>query len=651
MAKCKICKTIIPDGTEYCKDCLDKDSTKINESYLDSLLNSVINTTPSSGSTYKKNNGNTNNNNSVNNEKIGKTGKTETYSKVSDELDQDAESIYSYDIDSNDIDDFSQFNMNDDLDNDIIISDEDLFGKKLDDIFMEQPAVTENIVNTDEMYTEEQKKHESEEEIRKDESVQVTEIPAATVENNVDMQQSNINPTEIANYDEEDSLDPYLKELLSENDELSETETKEQINIAEEHLPLHEGLEKANLNQIDDLEQEEFKENSDEDDILSLLNQISPNDPVSEDVQAISKLLNKTAKPEQENMTMPSSVGEVFSDALKVVSSLDDPDIDEINLLERLSDKNLKNSGKKAKKKKIKKEKITKEKKKPAKNKDTSNEKTISEKGIIKRIFGNVQDDTLKKVKPVKQQPIEEEIAATKGTVKKGKNKTNKNKKVAVTDDKEEALENEKPGKGKKVVTAQDKKDKKEKKKKNKEIMQVIDEIDEDEGRINRIGATIVFLFFGLLVMLLLIGTNIFSYSLSINNATNYFAKQKYTQAYNEVYGIDIKDEDIQVYDRIMTVMFVNKQLNSYNNYYSIGKYPEALDSLLLGLSRYDKYLELATILGVKQDLEYVRDQILAELNNVFNITEADALQIINSDSQTQYSLQVYNVVLEKMNN
>ena len=151
--------------------------------------------------------------------------------------------------------------------------------------------------------------------------------------------------------------------------------------------------------------------------------------------------------------------------------------------------------------------------------------------------------------------------------------------------------------------------------------------------------------------MLLLILTNIFSYSLSIRNATTYFGNQKYTQAYNEVYGIELKDEDIELYDKIMTVMYVNKQLNSYNNYYQLGKYPEALDSLLKGLQRYDKYIELATMLGISTDLDYVKSQIVAELNNVFRLSEKEATNIIYSENQAKYSIAVYDVVLENMAN
>jgi len=635
MAKCKKCTTNIPEGTEYCKDCLDKDSTKNNESYLDSLLNSVINKEPSIENTYKKNKLNTNNNKSTKDiEKI------ETISKESYELEQDEEEPYLYSIDLNDINDFSQFDMIEDLENDIIIGDEELFGTNLEDIFTEQSPVPENLVKKEEVPLEGPKEQILQQESRKEEPTQVIKATTTIEENNVEPTYSYINSDEITINDEDDRLDSYLNDVLKEND-LSITDSDDKANSDSEYFTLHEGLEKVNLDEIDDLVQEE----SEEDEILQLLNQISADDPVAEDVQAITKLLSKSSSQNEDNKSIPSSVGEVFSDALKVVSSLEDADIDEINLLENISEKNQKKV-----KKKTKKEKIIKEKKKQNKDKEISEQNTISKKGVLNRLFANVEEEGLKKTKTKKRKPQDSEIVATKETGKKRKKKSDKNKIVAI-DNPEDSLGNEMPDRKNKSVATKDKKEeKKEKKKKTKEIMKVMDEIDEDEGRINRVGASIVFLFFGLLVMVLLIGTNIFSYSLSINNATNYFEKQKYNQAYSEVYGIDIKDEDIQVYDKIMTVMFVNKQLNSYNNYYSIGKYPEALDSLLMGLRRYDKYLELATILGIKQDLDYVRDQILAELNNVFHIAEADALQIINSDSQTQYSLQVYDVVLEKMN-
>lgn len=54
-------------------------------------------------------------------------------------------------------------------------------------------------------------------------------------------------------------------------------------------------------------------------------------------------------------------------------------------------------------------------------------------------------------------------------------------------------------------------------------------------------------------------------------------------------------------------------------------------------------------MLGIKTDLDYVRDQIVAELYNVFSLTEEEAMKIINSESQAQYSIAVYDVILENI--
>ena len=47
MAKCRNCGTDIPDGAEYCAECLSKSNTaKTSESYLDSLLSAVMTEEP-----------------------------------------------------------------------------------------------------------------------------------------------------------------------------------------------------------------------------------------------------------------------------------------------------------------------------------------------------------------------------------------------------------------------------------------------------------------------------------------------------------------------------------------------------------------------------------------------------------------------------
>jgi hypothetical protein len=690
MAKCKSCKTNIPEGDEYCMDCKDKANAKANESYLDSLLNSVKDS-PSTENIYKKKN-NTNEKSGNPDNNMNQVQKT--VNEYETQIRQEKEPIQSseiedddlYGVDFSDIEDFDQFNLDEDLsdiDSNIIISDEDLYGESLSSLLEGDGYEEENIDLQTEVekvvenaYTDEQQLVRYAE----DEEATVTieeaeEIDQLLVEENsvnekssrgeidyieetnsdfgemrieIDRPEDNQIQDEYSELQEDTDIDLDLDELLNSLDTQSlEAIVEENMANPDEDMFSTFGDENieemartngaAGNNKNNEFEQVE----ADQDDFLSLLSQMSDEDSSAEDIKAISELLSNNSKTSKKS-SMPSNVGEVFSDALKVVSSLDDYELDEAEILGSVPDhKNTRGSKAKASKEEKKKEQKD---SKGQKNK----KKAIKEKSglsLFQRLFGNVKDDKTAAKHEAEQKKLIEPKAVkakkVKGKVKNGS---------APSDEEVEEFGDKKGAKDK-VAKKESKKEKAEKKRKAKEIIQVIDEIEEDPGRINRTGAIIIFFFFGIIAIILILGTNLVTYTLSIQHATTYFDHRKYTQAYNEVYGVEIKDEDIEIYDKIMTVMFVNKQLNSYNNYFALGQYPEALDSLLKGLSRYEKYIELATILDIESDLDYVRTQILAELSNVFNLSEAEAMKILEFDNLDDYSVSVYDVVLEKMNN
>lgn len=272
-------------------------------------------------------------------------------------------------------------------------------------------------------------------------------------------------------------------------------------------------------------------------------------------------------------------------------------------------------------------------------------QKKEKKKGLFRKLFGNVADEKAKKAKE------KEEEALLEKEKKKEEKKLEKEKAFGV-DEEGNPISKEDAKKAKKEAKELAKKEKKELKEKQKQAKleekekkkEEAVEIEEEPSRINRVGATIVMVFCTILTIVIITGTNSFAYSQSIQNATDYFEIRKYTKAYNEVSGITIKERDKEIYDKIVTVMYVNKQLNSYNNYYSMKMYPEALDSLLKGMKRYDKYLETAKELGIVSDLQYVRKQIMTELNSTYNLSEEEAYAIINIASKEEYSKKVISV-------
>lgn len=288
---------------------------------------------------------------------------------------------------------------------------------------------------------------------------------------------------------------------------------------------------------------------------------------------------------------------------------------------------------------------------KKKKEKKTKKEK----KSFFQTVFGNVPVDPSKK----KPEPTPEEIAAKKQKEAEEKKAKAEEKKLAA-EEKKLASKRSKEEKARQKALAKEEK----KAKKLEEAKQILEEMK--ETRINRLGATIVFVFFAVLAIVLLSGSDLFGYAVSITNAEQSFNKalnnnvKYYTDAYNEIYGLEIKPEDQVLNDKIMTVMIVNKELNSYNSYMVMEDYRAALHSLLQGLYRYGKYYEEAIPLGIDKDLDYVRTQILKELKNTFGVSEDEAELLrsmleaagagkvnasVDTEAAKAYNLKLYEIV------
>jgi len=291
--------------------------------------------------------------------------------------------------------------------------------------------------------------------------------------------------------------------------------------------------------------------------------------------------------------------------------------------------------------------------------KDKKKKQKKEKKSFFQTVFGNVPVDPSK----IKPEPTPEQIAAKKQKEAEEKKAKEEEKKLAA-EEKKQLAQREKDEKARQKALAKEEK----KAKKLEEAKQILEEMK--ETRINRLGATIVFVFFAVCAIVLLSGSEIFGYAISIQSAEKNFNKalnnnvKYYTDAYNDIYGLDIKEEDQQLNDKIMTVMFVNKELNSYNSYMRLGDFEAALHSLLLGLYRYGTYYGTTEViaLGIDKDLDFVRTQILKALKAEFDVSEDEAEVLrsmlakagaggmhsdIDEDAAREYNLELYKIVLE----
>jgi hypothetical protein len=385
---------------------------------------------------------------------------------------------------------------------------------------------------------------------------------------------------------------------LSNYNSISETDS---IDLIDDGSQLHNLDSFKEIDSLDDLKIN--SESNEESDIFSI------DDFIDDKLNTITDTSPKT-----------SDFSNVFSNSISAIDSLADNEIEEINKVKK---KTLfqKLFGPPEEKDELKKEVKVKVKKSKKKTANTDSEDASLSK-MDKNKKSKKKNSKIKGSKSKSNPSETDEDSETPADLSKVKKKGSKNIKFASKEEKKANKRN----------------------KKTQDI--ILDEIEE-EVKINKIGASIVFVFCCMIGIIIIFGANIFTYSLNIGRASTEFNRNRYTEAYNYIYGTKVHSSDQELYEKIITVMYVNKQLNSYYNYMSMNKKPEALDSLLKGLERYEIYIDKAVTLGIKEDMDYVHSKITEELVNQFNITEEEGLSLVKSEDQLYYSNQIYNIATE----
>ena len=143
------------------------------------------------------------------------------------------------------------------------------------------------------------------------------------------------------------------------------------------------------------------------------------------------------------------------------------------------------------------------------------------------------------------------------------------------------------------------------------------------------------------IVVLIEIGNTAFYYNNDISQAKLYYQNGNYQTAFDSLQGVDLKPVDEELYNQINTIMFVQKQYTSYQNYVKLGMGVEALDSLIKGIQSYYTYYPTAKELGVTEPLDANKALIINALKTTFSMSEEKAISYASlSDLDfTQYYL------------
>lgn len=215
---------------------------------------------------------------------------------------------------------------------------------------------------------------------------------------------------------------------------------------------------------------------------------------------------------------------------------------------------------------------------------------------------------------------------------KKAKKAENKEKKKAEAE-KKKAEKNEAARKKQSDNHAKEQLKLKKKKERAAEIAADL-EAEKNEKKLSNGVVIVVFLIFAALLVVVVLGTKEFDYSQMIKKAEDYFDRDRYSLAYDEVVGAEVKEEDEDLRDRIYTVMYVERLYESYENNMLIGRRDKALDALLRGLDKYEVHYKEAVELNIVEDIDLCKSKIVSALGTEFGLSEEEANQIMSLEGQ-----------------
>lgn len=258
-------------------------------------------------------------------------------------------------------------------------------------------------------------------------------------------------------------------------------------------------------------------------------------------------------------------------------------------------------------------------------NKSTLDESQVPKKGFFARLKYRLEQ---MKAKHIEEEKAEEEAERVE---EEEKQKNKELKKAAAAEKKEQKKQ---AGEAKKAQKA----NKPKKVKKPKEPPK-----PQDILKIKPVSIVMLVLFVAGVSVLISVLSSGFYYNNSVSQAKDYYSNEQYEKAYDKLNGIKLNGSDKTLYEQASTIMYVQKQYDSYENYMKLNMKTEALDSLIKGVNRYNSLRPQAQELGIDNKFTAVYKQIVLALQDTFKISETEAIGL-SSMSDTDFTNYYYRI-------
>lgn len=159
-----------------------------------------------------------------------------------------------------------------------------------------------------------------------------------------------------------------------------------------------------------------------------------------------------------------------------------------------------------------------------------------------------------------------------------------------------------------------------------------------------KVPVVLIFIMAGSFLALVLIATNLTGYSNSLAEAESAYNEGNYEMAYQQVSGMEIKETDMEVYEKYRIMALISGEYSAYESLMEEELYDMALDALVRTVGRCEKYRGDAESYGCAGNVENMRTQAVAALAG-FGIGEEEALTLYGMEDRSEYSKAIYGIL------
>lgn len=280
--------------------------------------------------------------------------------------------------------------------------------------------------------------------------------------------------------------------------------------------------------------------------------------------------------------------------------------------------------------------------KKPKKEKMPKARKSKPEKKKIKKEnkFWKKLQDIFFKVELV---DLEEE-AEQESKLKQEKEEKKKAKAIEKEQLKKQKQEEKKAADAKKRELAQAKKKEKDRKLQEKKAKKA--ELEAALGPEERVKLKPAFMAFtatviAVMAIAVVLMSGRFSYQNSIKTAERSLAVKNYEEAYRVLAGVELKDEDMLLYQKIELLVRLDKQYDAYVNFRSMEKPREALNALMQGMTIYYANTLQAEELEIEAEADALKETLMYSLVNDFGLNEDKVMEICAIADTNEYTKEI----------